>query len=640
MMSWSSILRVWGLVSATIAAGLFHTSIYSDGYVFVRLFAGLFTTVLLLSAVVALHISMLPCSASHTLSSLLLSYYIHQKCVFKVRPALAKMTKIWQDPRSAQESLLQGLITRDGDTVYGKDNHLSGIGSLEDLQKKHPVTVYSHYQDYIRRLADGEEDAFVGEKPLRFGITSGTTGTGKLIPVVPSQPQMTDLVIFKSWHCHGYGEFGAPSPVQKHLVLYCKPKVTVTKSGLSVTPLIYFPEESRFICDVLFTSPFDGFRIMSDYESTYIHMLFGIRDKHIGTFTAPFLSQVYRAFKLLEGNWEIMLDDLTDGRLGDHLNIDEDIRKALNAKLKPMPERAAELRSEFTQGFEGIMGRMWPNIKFINSIDIAGFQKKLLRYSKGTPVYTSGYSCTESTLALNVNPRLKQYVLLPDEVVYEFIPEENCCEEQPKTLLIDEVEKGKKYELVLTLKSGFYRYRFGDVIEVVGHHENCPVVEVCYRTGELLNLRSEKIDVGVACSAIEQTVSNWSDANLVDWTCADSPLLHEGSKGDGCDMFYMVFVEVDAASNNNVTEEEKEMFDGILRKLHGIYDNYRRVGTIAEPRLHIVQPGSFKELEDLIIGTSTTSINQFKMPRKLRTRKQLDFMLTREVSGCVPNLNY
>ena len=55
------------------------------------------------------------------------------------------------------------------------------------------------------------------------------------------------------------------------------------------------------------------------------------------------------------------------------------------------------------------------------------------------------------------------------------------CEEQPKTLLIDEVEKGKKYELVLTLKSGFYRYRFGDVIEVVGHHENCPVVEVCYR---------------------------------------------------------------------------------------------------------------------------------------------------------------
>ena len=269
------------------------------------------------------------------------------------------------------------------------------IREVEDLQKKHPVTVYSHYQDYIRRLADGEEDAFVGEKPLRFGITSGTTGTGKLIPVVPSQPQMTDLVIFKSWHCHGYGEFGAPSPVQKHLVLYCKPKVTVTKSGLSVTPLIYFPEESRFICDVLFTSPFDGFRIMSDYESTYIHMLFGIRDKHIGTFTAPFLSQVYRAFKLLEGNWEIMLDDLTDGRLGDHLNIDEDIRKALNAKLKPMPERAAELRSEFTQGFEGIMGRMWPNIKFINSIDIAGFQKKLLRYSKGTWLITLLTSSTK-----------------------------------------------------------------------------------------------------------------------------------------------------------------------------------------------------------------------------------------------------
>ncbi len=549
------------------------------------------------------------------------------------------MKKVWQDPRSAQESLLLHLITRDEGTVYGKDNRLADIGSLEDLQKKHPVTVYSHYQDYTRRLADGEENVFVGEKLVRFGVTSGTTGAGKLIPLVPSQPSMTDLVIFKSWHCHGYGTFGTPSPVQKHCVLYCKPEAMVTKSGLSVAPLVYFPEEAQFFCDVLFTTPFDGFKIMSDYESTYIHMLFGIRDKHVCTFTAPFLSQVYRAFKLLEDNWETMLVDLAAGRLGKHLDIDADIRKNLDAKLEPMPERAAELRSEFTQGFEGIMRRMWPNIKFINSIDIAGFQKKLSGYSKGTPVYSSGYGCTETTLALNVNPRLKQYVLLPDEVVYEFIPEENCYEKQPQTLLIDEVEKGKKYELVLTTKSGFYRYRFGDVIEVVGHHENCPVIEVRYRTGELLNLRSEKIDVGVVSSAIEQTICNWTEAKLVDWICADSPLLHKGSKDDCFEMFYIIFMEVETVNNNSVTEEEKEMFDGILRKHHALYDSYRRRGTIAEPRLHILQPGSFNEFEGFVIGNSTTSVNQFKMPRKLRTRKELDFMLKREVSRCVHNLN-
>ena len=41
-------------------------------------------------------------------------------------------------------------------------------------------------------------------------------------------------------------------------------------------------------------------------------------------------------------------------------------------------------------------------------------------------------------------------------------------------MLIDEVEVGKRYELVLTTISGFYRYRMGDVVEVVGFHEELP----------------------------------------------------------------------------------------------------------------------------------------------------------------------
>ena len=54
-------------------------------------------------------------------------------------------------------------------------------------------------------------------------------------------------------------------------------------------------------------------------------------------------------------------------------------------------------------------------------------------------------------------------------------------EEDSKTLLIDEVEVGGRYELVLTTCSGLYRYRNGDVIQIVGFHENCPVLRMLYR---------------------------------------------------------------------------------------------------------------------------------------------------------------
>ncbi len=57
----------------------------------------------------------------------------------------------------------------------------------------------------------------------------------------------------------------------------------------------------------------------------------------------------------------------------------------------------------------------------------------------------------------------------------------SSSEETPRTLLMDEVEVGKRYEIAITTISGFYRYRLGDVVEVVDFIECCPVVTVMYR---------------------------------------------------------------------------------------------------------------------------------------------------------------
>ena len=54
-------------------------------------------------------------------------------------------------------------------------------------------------------------------------------------------------------------------------------------------------------------------------------------------------------------------------------------------------------------------------------------------------------------------------------------------EDQPETLLIDEVREGESYELVITNIDGLYRYRQGDVIKVVGFHNKSPIIEVRFR---------------------------------------------------------------------------------------------------------------------------------------------------------------
>lgn len=52
----------------------------------------------------------------------------------------------------------------------------------------------------------------------------------------------------------------------------------------------------------------------------------------------------------------------------------------------------------------------------------------------------------------------RRYVLCPRSMFCEFLPEGGLEEEDPHTLLMEEVEDGQNYELVITNASGLFRY--------------------------------------------------------------------------------------------------------------------------------------------------------------------------------------
>jgi hypothetical protein len=60
--------------------------------------------------------------------------------------------------------------------------------------------------------------------------------------------------------------------------------------------------------------------------------------------------------------------------------------------------------------------------------------------------------------------------------------------------LAHELELGKHYQVVITTGGGLYRYRLGDIVEIVGYENRCPLLRfvgrgdgVCDRVGEKLN---------------------------------------------------------------------------------------------------------------------------------------------------------
>ncbi len=77
-------------------------------------------------------------------------------------------------------------------------------------------------------------------------------------------------------------------------------------------------------------------------------------------------------------------------------------------------------------------------------------------------------------------------------------------------------------------------------------------------------------------------------------------------------------------------------FDEALVERNTYYRRYRKAGTVCQPLVYLVKPGTFKALRNFIIENSTASFNQFKMPRKLKTSATLELMLDNRLisKGC------
>ncbi|PIK56436.1 putative indole-3-acetic acid-amido synthetase GH3.9 [Apostichopus japonicus] len=245
-------------------------------------------------------------------------------------------------------------------------------------------------------------------------------------------------------------------------------------------------------------------------------MLFGIRDKEIGLLMCIFTTHLLEVMHLMENKWPQLLEDLSTGRLSQDLKLAPEVRDALTKELKGGdPERAAELEKEFKKGFDGILSRIWPRLSFIIATDIINIKDQLARtYCKGIPIYVLSFNGSEGLYGVNLDPfsTSAEFVALINCCVFELFRKKICkikssssrvvysilfatyemicheviqgwriqefdrmgeamgfeldpfvgilgnSESNPDTLFIDEVEVGKKYEMVITGESGLYRY--------------------------------------------------------------------------------------------------------------------------------------------------------------------------------------
>jgi hypothetical protein len=87
------------------------------------------------------------------------------------------------DPLKAQEKLLLRLVRRSAETAFGKAHDFASIRTSRDFLERVSPKSYDDFRKSIDAIIAGEQDVLFPGKPECFGMTSGTNGMPRIIPL-------------------------------------------------------------------------------------------------------------------------------------------------------------------------------------------------------------------------------------------------------------------------------------------------------------------------------------------------------------------------------------------------------------------------------------------------------------------------
>ncbi|MDE6730845.1 MAG: GH3 auxin-responsive promoter family protein, partial [Oscillospiraceae bacterium] len=182
-----------------------------------------------------------------------------------------------------------------------------------------------------------------------------------------------------------------------------------------------------------------------------------------------------------------------------------------------------------------------------------------------------------------------------------------------KLLLLNEIETGKKYEMIFTNHSGLYRYRLGDVIEVVGQFKKAPVVKYCYRQNQVLNIAGEKTNR----EQLAETIKHFSEITGAD-------IVGYCIREDYSELLPKYFVYLECNNHDTDIENAGEILEECMRNANFEYRSCENMNEIAPLKLVFLQTGSFRKYEQKL-AESGKLMGQSKLLHFLDTEEKKQF---------------
>lgn len=367
-----------------------------------------------------------------------------------------KKTQKWKNnPIETQEKVFKNLIQNAQNTVFGKNHQFEKIKNYEDFKNQIPIRDYEELKPYIEKIIAGETDVLWKGSPIYFAKTSGTTSGTKFIPITKDS-------------------------ISNH----------INSARNALLAYVYEKKNADFLNGkLIFLS---GSPTLEKKGNILTGRLSGIVNHHVPNYLRKNQLPSYET-NCIE-DWEEKVDLVVEETKNRNMTLISGIPPWVQMYFDKLSEQKGKAIKEIFPNF---------NLFVYGGVNFEPYRKKL-EESIGKKIDSIElFPASEGFFAYqdeqNDNGLL---LLLKDGIFFEFVDMETYDSENPKRIMLKDVELNKNYALIINSNAGLWGYNIGDTIKFVS--KNPYKIRVTGRTKHFISAFGEHV-IG---EEVDETITN------------------------------------------------------------------------------------------------------------------------------------
>ena len=517
---------------------------------------------------------------------------------------------------------------------------------IEKFQNKIPIVNYEDIKEFVEREKSGESNVLLSDKIKLFELTSGSTSDVKYIPYTKKFLKSYMNGVF-SWIYNLYqnnkrlflgSSYWSVSPILK--------REAVTSGGIRVgieDDTSYFDKVSAFFLNKLFTVPKEIKNTQNMEDFLLITAVFLLLSENLTMISVWSPSFLMILLDFIEKNHKVICQIVKSEDLGTEFFADKNLGnkkyfQIIQKKYRKLwkKNRSKFLINYFDEHEKNILSKddKTQNLEITekNNENEIMAENKNLETKSGNKIVENfvDYSVIWEKLSLvscwadsdsyeifiklkeklnpnkkNINLKFQGKGLMSTECIvsfplenvkngsvaaynsffYEFIQVSDDKLENRSPKLLDELELGERYCVVVTTNAGLYRYNTNDIVEVTGFYHKIPIVKFVGRINNFSDIVGEKLKN----SFVEKQVLKTLEENNI----KSEFLLFAPVKNETEGIFYTLFLEIKKDGRKfNWKQIENEINSSLCKAFH--YEYAYKLGQLRKVRVFLIEKDGLK----------------------------------------------